>query len=436
VGLTLMMALASTVEMPGVTFTAIHSFSDSDGRFPRSRLLMSSNVLYGTTSSGGAYGGGTVFRINTDGTGFTNLHDFDGTNGWAPVAGLVLSGGTLYGTTTTPGGTTDGTVFTIQTDGTAFSVLFRFPGFLDGLSPEGELLLSKDTLFGTTRYGSSYGDGTVFSFTPAGTAFSTLHVFSGSDGAQSMAGLALSGDTLYGTTALGNGTIFSVKTNGTGFTNLYTFGPQYLYIPLVIYTNTDGGSPHSTLVVDGENLYGTSTSGGAGGRGTVFRIRTDGTGFTSLHSFEPYAPDLPGGGSPEAGLVLSSNRLYGVTKDGVLFALNPDGTAFTNLYTLNGGTDGFSTWGPLMISGHVLYGVASFGGTEGRGTVFALNLLDAIPLQILQQANGVILSWTNALFTLQEASSALGPFSTVQSATNSYTNTISDPQKFYRLQGN
>jgi uncharacterized repeat protein (TIGR03803 family) len=326
-------------------------------------------------------------------------------------------------------------VFTIQTDGAGFIVLYRFPGFFDGLSPEGELLLSNGTLYGTTRYGSSYGDGTVFSLAPTVMAFSTLHIFTGADGAQSRAGLVLSGDTLYGTTSLGNGAIFAVKTNGTGFTNLYTFGPSYLYLPLAIDTNTDGASPHSTLAIEGNTLYGTTVSGGAGGRGTVFRVGTDGTGFTNLHSFQAYALAPNDGGSPEGGLVLSGNRLYGITQDGVIFAANTDGTGFTNLYTLTG-TDGFSTWGTLVMSDHVLYGVASSGGTAGRGTIFALHLLDSIPLKIKQQGNSVILNWTDTDFALQEGSSATGPFYTVQGATSPYTNLIIGSQKFYRLQGN
>lgn len=432
--LIMVMVLVTSIRAQGVTFSVIHNFADSDGTSPRSRLLLSSNVLYGTTSSGGPYFDGGVFRVNTDGTGFTNIHSFDGTNGGAPFAGLVQSGSTLYGTTTALGGISDGTVYTIGIDGTGFSVLYRFPDFFDGGSPEGELLLNNDTLYGTTRYGSSYNRGTVFSFAPTQMAFSSLHTFGGSDGGQSMAGLVLSGDTLYGTTALGNN-IFSVKTNGMGFTNLYTFGPRYLYPPLAILTNTDGASPHATLVLDGTNLYGTTTSGGAGGQGTVFRIGRDGTGFTNLHSFKPYALFPDDGGSPEAGLVLSSNRLYGVTQDNVIFALNTDGTGFTNLYTLHG-EDGFSTWGALTISGHFLYGVASAGGTEGRGTVFALNLLDPIPLEITQQGNNVILSWTNLVFALQEASTVTGPFYTVQSATSPYTNSITGSSKFYRLKAN
>src|SRR5262245_45192970 len=57
--------------------------------------------------------------------------------------------------------------------------------------------------------------------------FRTLYGFTGSsDGRWPNGSLALSGDTLYGTTIFGGsgaGTVFAIKTDGTGFTNLYLF---------------------------------------------------------------------------------------------------------------------------------------------------------------------------------------------------------------------
>ena len=92
------------------TFTSLYGFEGlANGGNPNG-LILSSNTLYGTTVSGGKWGSGTVFAINSDGTGFTNLHNFTypytpifyipGTNsdGAYPQAGLVLSGNTLYGT--------------------------------------------------------------------------------------------------------------------------------------------------------------------------------------------------------------------------------------------------------------------------------------------------------------------------------------------------
>jgi len=73
-------------------------------------LILSGNTLYGTTASGGSSGNGTVFAVNTDGSVFTNLYSFTGGNdGGAPRAGLILSGNTLYGTTTGGGSSGYGT---------------------------------------------------------------------------------------------------------------------------------------------------------------------------------------------------------------------------------------------------------------------------------------------------------------------------------------
>lgn len=82
-----------------------------------------------------------------------------------------------------------------------------------------------------------------------------------------------SGNTLYGTTAAGgsggSGTVFQLNTNGTGLTVLYSFTPVSSGS---VSTNSDGASPYSGLVASGNSLYGTTTTGGTGGSGTVFAL--------------------------------------------------------------------------------------------------------------------------------------------------------------------
>ena len=84
----------------------------------------------------------------------------------------------------------------------------------------------------------------------AGQTFTNLHNFTDSDGSHVQAGLIISGNSLYGVAdsggASGNGTVFSLKTDGTGFTNLYSFTGA-----------SDGQYPDGTLALSGNTLYWT-----------------------------------------------------------------------------------------------------------------------------------------------------------------------------------
>src|ERR1035438_4428266 len=138
------------------TFTTLRNLDESDGVFPYAGLILSGNTLYGTTYNGGGviYGVGTVFAVNTNGTGFTNLYNFTGgSDGCEPRAGVILSGNTLYGTTCGPySGARFGTVFAVKTDGTRFTNLYAFTE-ADGNFPYAGLILSANTLYGTTQGG-------------------------------------------------------------------------------------------------------------------------------------------------------------------------------------------------------------------------------------------------------------------------------------------
>jgi uncharacterized repeat protein (TIGR03803 family) len=131
------------------------------------------------------------------------------------------------------------------------------------------------------------------------------------DGALPVAGLILSGDTLYGTASEGgsacNGTVFALNTDGTGFTTLYYFSGTDTN-----GYNSDGAAPQAGLIVSSNTVYGTAAYGGSAGNGTVFGLCIDGTGFTSLHSFT----GLFDGANPQAGLILSGNALYGTAANG------------------------------------------------------------------------------------------------------------------------
>ncbi|HEV2471393.1 MAG TPA: choice-of-anchor tandem repeat GloVer-containing protein, partial [Chthonomonadales bacterium] len=211
----------------------------------------------------------------------SSIYSFTGgSDGEGPRASLIQAAdGNLYGTTYYGGiGGTGGpgTVFKI-TPGGAFTTLYSFTGGSDGANPNAGLIQAADgNLYGTTSAGGTSKSGTVFKIA-AGGALTTLYSFTGgSDGGVPYAGLIQAVDgSLYGTTSAGgtinSGTVFKIATGGA-LTTLYSFtgGP-------------DGGVPYAGLIqaADG-SLYGTTSGGGTGGAGTVFKITTGGT-LTTLY---------------------------------------------------------------------------------------------------------------------------------------------------------
>ena len=225
--------------------------------------------------------------------------------------------------------------------------------------------------------------------------FTNLYSFTGDDGSGPQAGLILGGSTLYGTTQFGgtsgDGTVFAMNTNGMGFTNLYNFALK----------GFGGINPLAGLVLSGNTLYGTANSGGSNSVGTVFAISTNGTRFATLHTFTKLGPGSTNsdGAQPAAGLVLLGNTLYGTAaaggtnRSGTVFAVNIDGKGFTVLHNFTGGSDGGSPEAGLILSGdtYTFYGTTDGGGSSGYGTVFAVTLTPR-PAPVI---NGLILSGNN-----------------------------------------
>jgi uncharacterized repeat protein (TIGR03803 family) len=461
-------AMAMTAaHLTAQVFTTLHSFTGgSDGANPRATLILSGNTLYGTAYSGGGSSYGTVFKVNTDGTGFKVLETFNGVNNEAaPETGLLLSGNTLYGASAGPG-TTTGTLYAINTNGTGSTTLHIFTELSsafytnsDGAWVFGGLIISGNTLYGTTDNGGSGGSGTVFAVNTNGTGFTTLHSFTAtspflnpygtlsppytnSDGAFPVAGLVLSGNTLYGTTSFGGssgwGTVFAINTNGTGFTTLHIFTG-----------GSDGAYPYTgTLILSGSTLYGTTTWGGSGGgssgNGTVFAVNTNGTGFTTLYTFTG-----GGDGAVPVGLILSGNTLYGTayeggsSGDGTVFAVNTNGTGFTTLYSFTGGGGPYAG---VILSGNTLYGTTHNGGSSGDGTVFSLSFPPP-QLTLIPSGPYVNLTWPTNYAGFSYSGYALesttdlvspawrtnSPAPVVVNGQNTVTNPISGTQMFFRL---
>ena len=299
---------------PSGTLTTLYSFCSqgvypycTDGDQPSAGLVQAANGdLYGTTGFGGAAAYGTVFKITPGGT-LTTLHSFyGGTDGHEPAGLVQAASRDLYGTTLLGGADRTGTVFKITPTG-ALTTLYSFcsqNGCTDGFSPNAGLVQATNgDFYGTTADGGANGEGTVFKITPSGT-LTTLYSFCSStncrEGSFPEAGLvqATDGD-LYGTThgsANNNGTVFKITPSGT-LTTLYSFCSQS--------GCTDGQYPQAGLVQDTNgDFYGTTTGGGTGGNGTVFRLSV---------GLGPFVKTLPASGEVGAAIKILGSDLTGAT---------------------------------------------------------------------------------------------------------------------------
>jgi uncharacterized repeat protein (TIGR03803 family) len=368
------------------TYTVLHSFTrGADGAVPTARLIRDkAGNLYGTTFSGGAYGAGVVFKLDSSGNEKVLYSFTGGRDGANPQAGVVGdSAGNLYGSTLSGGASNLGVVFKLERTGKQ-TVLYTFTGGTDGATPSGVVLDAVGNLYGTTYQSGSFGLGVVFKLDPTGYE-TVLHSFSGADGANPDANVILdAAGNLYGTTYYGgtggNGIVFKLDQSGHE-TVLYSFTGL-----------TDGGRPVAGLIRDSAgNLYGTTAYGGISGGacdgygcGVVFKLDALGK-ETVLYSFTGGAD----GANPRAGLIRDKKgNLYGTTQVGgtpfgcgdygcgVVFRLSPTGKEKV-LYTFTGGTDGGQPVSSVIgDSAGYFYGTTSSGAggacQGGCGVAFQL----------------------------------------------------------------
>jgi len=364
--------LAGTLFASEAKEAVLHNFGvGSDGQAPYGRVISdAAGNLYGTTAFGGTSGLGIVFELTNLGApaGWTEtvLYNFaGGSDGSRPYGGLIFdSAGNLYGTTYYGGTSSDGTVYQLTPPGArggawTETVLYSFAGY-DGMGPQGDLIFDQaGNLYGTTSGGGSrQSDGFVFQLTPP-----------------TVQGGAWTEHVLW---------------------NFYSI---------------EGTSPRAALTF-GKNgwLYGTLANGGRprARAGAVFRLKpppAKGTQWSerTLYTFSGGAD----GYGPLCSLVLFKGSLYGTTvkggasNSGVIFQLTPPASHHgpwveTVLHSFTCGSDGCLPWAGLtMDKNGVFYGTTQYGGLPSNGgTVFRL-----------KQESG---TWTESvLFSFKSSSNQL-----------------------------
>jgi uncharacterized repeat protein (TIGR03803 family) len=260
-------------------------------------------------------GYGTLYRVTAKGV--VKVQDFN----YAEASNTFLvegwSDGKLYGVAPTAIGdqTLKGTKFT----GVTGTKITKY-----GFRP-GELLAAKNGLiYGTAPIGGTNSQGYIYRFSETG--ITAVYNFTKATGHYPQGRLMQGIDGyLYGVTKRGGrfdyGAIYKVRTDGTGYTVLHHFD------------KVNGMYPDRGLVQDESgNMYGMTFSGGATNLGVVYKIRPDGTGFTTLHNFTVNQQYFSG--VAQSLLLDSDGFLYGRVpqSQSMIFRIKKDGTGFKVLY--------------------------------------------------------------------------------------------------------
>ena len=375
---------------------------------------------------GGGGGGGntntnTVTVTNAVGGGVTNLYAF--TNAAYPASTLTQVGLSFYGTTTGNGSNVSGTLFrfapritnTVTTNGTTnvtntvityvYTNLYTFQATNSGPPSSPLYLYTNGNFYGTTSISVTNATtnnpgtnnyGTIYSYTPSSGQVSNVYVFSGTDGADPVGGLA------QGT----NGVLYGVTYSGGnyGYGTVYALAPSGTLTSLGSFNGSNGAYPQAGLVSNWDgNLYGTTTQGGSNGDGTVYQV-TPGGAVNYIASFSNY------NGSYPLGLVAANGNLVGTAfhggnnQLGAVFAVTTSGTIW--LVASFDLANGSSPEGaPLLAADGFLYGTTLEGGTNGKGVIYKLST------NATGGTNGIV--WTNGTSLVNPGGFYTNPASTL-----------------------
>jgi len=376
--LVLLLAVAAA---QAATYQTLYSFYESDATTPVAGLTIDqSGNLYGA-APWGEENEGWIFEL-TSSQGGWNLHvlrefDMRDPEGAGPLGGMVMDeAGNLYGTTSYDHGEFEcGTVFKIPPSH-EYIVLHYFD-CADGYLPEATLTYSNGRLWGTTFSGGAYGQGTVFSLDTSGDSFQ-FDSFSGKNGNQSLSAFNLWG---YGTT-------YSGGKQGLG--NIYRMDPVKRLMNMHTFTATGkaGYAPVGDLLslsVNGvRTIYGTTSKGGSGGGGTIYRLseiqpNSNRWRIKVLHSF---TTGSDAGWAPMAGLTPdSAGNLYGTASQGgdcgTVFKLSPgkrDKWTYTVVYSFDfyNSDACYPTASVVFDQAGNLYGTSQYGGDWYWGAIYEI----------------------------------------------------------------
>ena len=351
------------------------SFNGKDGILPRGGMVVDAQGdVFGTTSSGGVDGVGTLFEYSASAGKLITLVSFNRTNGAYPETGVVAdAAGNLYGSTV---GFTDSpdraVIFKWVASSSTLTTLAVFPTDI-GLGTSLTVDAQGD-IFGTTRTGGPDGLGRIFEIHATSSSVTYLASFNGANGEFPHGGLVLDSE----------GDIF-----GTSGGGVFGFGAAFEWyasssklISLASFQNVVGSAPVGQLVMNADgDLFGVASFGGGDGLGSVFEIVPNGvhSTITRLHPFW----NEPNGEHPDGPLIIdSTGDIFvpafsgGNGNFGLIFELIPTGAAQVPIKIVLAGSPKNAT------AGHTLSGTITAKIEDVHGKVVTGDD-DTLTLEIL-----------------------------------------------------
>jgi uncharacterized repeat protein (TIGR03803 family) len=259
-------------------------------------------------------------------------------------------------------------------------------------------------LYGATYSGGVNGGGTIFKIHPSGTPFAVVRSLT----------FATDGDRMLGGLAIGtDGYFYGMTSNSSRFFRFKT-AADFTIIKTLSYS-TDGGTPYGNLVLGTDGaFYGTMSSGGTYFGGIIFKITTGGL-ITKLKQLNPTTD----GGKPKGSLVRGSDgAFYGTTseggsgKAGTIFRIS--GTTYTVLRHLNMDKDGGTPLGGLIVAPKITLvanGQSGLTTTEDVAKAITLTGSGATSLTfnvLIKPRHGFVTSGTTAARTYTPAANFYG----------------------------
>jgi uncharacterized repeat protein (TIGR03803 family) len=329
--------------------------------------------LWGLTTRGGESNLGTIFSFSIDSGTFTRHLDYYNPADYIALTGSLTQTPTGLAGLSVADGTGGGEVFSFSKEGLRL---------LEDYGPhQGSVMLASDNYLYIIDDWINYFRGGIYKIFSSGDSVNVFDriIFRFSSDAQGINPAAklleYTDGFLYGCTPakgqFDKGTLYKLKMDGSSFQVIHHFN------------GADGNMANTELIAGNDGyLYGVTTMGGMYDHGVIYKILPNGSGYKVIHHFDGVT-----GSNPEGALTQVNGKLFGTAAlggahgQGVVFSINEDGTSFTRLLSFDG-VSGATPRGELTLAGNTLYGMTAAGGTSNLGVIFRM-ALDGTSFQTL-----------------------------------------------------